>query len=328
MTPSEQYPIEVSMFTENRCYQSGKRISPIGIQVHSVGCKGTTRERWRAWNNPTIDKCPNAFIDTAGIMQTLPWEVRPWLSGKASLGNANDFCIGFEMCEPLTKNDTPEVAAYLYGAAVYICSEWCKMFGVMPDDIRCHAELHRLGVASNHADVGHWWGKKGTSWEPYTMDSLRADVKKILDENGYITSIENVPVSQLPTLRRGNVGTPVTMLQNWLNAAGQGVKPDGQFGPSTEKAVKSFQKSHGLSADGVVGRLTWQALSPDAPAEPDDPEDEEVPEDELSDLEARVADIQEQIASVQEILNEALSGLAQVFDSVGELTSDGGDNVG
>ena len=46
---------------------------------------------------------------------------------------------------------------------------------------------------------------------------------------------------------------------------------DGDFGQATEKAVKQFQKDHGLTADGVVGEKTWAALekacSTPAPAE-------------------------------------------------------------
>lgn len=36
-----------------------------------------------------------------------------------------------------------------------------------------------------------------------------------------------------------------------------GVKVDGYFGPDTEKAVKAFQKKHGLAVDGIVGSQTW-----------------------------------------------------------------------
>src|SRR5699024_223315 len=35
---------------------------------------------------------------------------------------------------------------------------------------------------------------------------------------------------------------------------------DGNFGAGTERAVIAFQKSAGLTADGIVGRLTWDAL--------------------------------------------------------------------
>lgn len=50
------------------------------------------------------------------------------------------------------------------------------------------------------------------------------------------------------------------MLQKKLN-----VNPDGMFGFATEKAVKAFQKSKGLLADGIVGDKTWSALGVSLP---------------------------------------------------------------
>jgi uncharacterized protein (TIGR02594 family) len=40
---------------------------------------------------------------------------------------------------------------------------------------------------------------------------------------------------------------------------------DGIWGRRTEQAVRSFQASHGLLADGIVGPITWQALFGSAP---------------------------------------------------------------
>jgi N-acetylmuramoyl-L-alanine amidase len=39
-----------------------------------------------------------------------------------------------------------------------------------------------------------------------------------------------------------------------------GVDADGVYGPNTEAAIKKFQKQNGLTADGIVGSLTWQKL--------------------------------------------------------------------
>lgn len=36
--------------------------------------------------------------------------------------------------------------------------------------------------------------------------------------------------------------------------------PDGLFGSGTESALKSYQKAHGLSADGLAGEQTWTSL--------------------------------------------------------------------
>ncbi len=64
----------------------------------------------------------------------------------------------------------------------------------------------------------------------------------------------------MPTLRLGSSGDQVTELQNILDSAGYSVVVDGQFGRSTEDAVKRFQSDHSLEADGVVGSSTWEIL--------------------------------------------------------------------
>lgn len=66
------------------------------------------------------------------------------------------------------------------------------------------------------------------------------------------------------TIRRGNYGELVKQLQTKLNALGYDLGIcgiDGDFGQATEKAVKQFQKDHGLKVDGVVGQNTWAALN-------------------------------------------------------------------
>ncbi len=72
------------------------------------------------------------------------------------------------------------------------------------------------------------------------------------------------------TFRRGNRGDCVTRLQQAVKAAG--FTPgsiDGIFGPLTEAAIKKFQTSKGLTADGVVGPETWKAFTGDEVAAAD-----------------------------------------------------------
>ncbi len=68
------------------------------------------------------------------------------------------------------------------------------------------------------------------------------------------------PVKATPVLRKGMSGPDVARLQTLLNTHGATLKPDGNFGPATEKAVKKFQGPHDLIADGVVGGYTWKEL--------------------------------------------------------------------
>ncbi|GEO24684.1 hypothetical protein AAC03nite_04690 [Alicyclobacillus acidoterrestris] len=64
-----------------------------------------------------------------------------------------------------------------------------------------------------------------------------------------------------PTLQVGSTGPAVKTLQQDLKALGYSVGAiDGEFGPSTLAAVKSFQTAHNLAADGVVGPATWSAI--------------------------------------------------------------------
>jgi hypothetical protein len=56
-------------------------------------------------------------------------------------------------------------------------------------------------------------------------------------------------------------GSAVLKCQQLLMRHGIHVVEDGIFGQATEAAVKNFQASQRLLADGVVGPLTWTALS-------------------------------------------------------------------
>ena len=64
-------------------------------------------------------------------------------------------------------------------------------------------------------------------------------------------------------LKYGSRGPGVELLQLALNRAGFGpLNTDGVFGEQTKNAVLRFQASNGLSADGIVGPQTNQALTP------------------------------------------------------------------
>jgi peptidoglycan hydrolase-like protein with peptidoglycan-binding domain len=67
-------------------------------------------------------------------------------------------------------------------------------------------------------------------------------------------------ISAWPVVQSGFNGHPVKTLQYLLRARGHSVAVDGVFGPNTEAAVKAFQASKGLTADGVVGPTSWAAL--------------------------------------------------------------------
>ena len=67
-------------------------------------------------------------------------------------------------------------------------------------------------------------------------------------------------------LRRGATGSAVEQVQFWLSELAQfntslpDLTVDGKYGAATERAVKIFQQEQGLTADGIVGQTTWDAL--------------------------------------------------------------------
>jgi peptidoglycan hydrolase-like protein with peptidoglycan-binding domain len=67
-------------------------------------------------------------------------------------------------------------------------------------------------------------------------------------------------LSPWPVVQNGSQGHPIRTLQFLLRAHGHNLAVDGMFGPATEAAVKAFQASKGMTADGIMNPQTWSVL--------------------------------------------------------------------
>jgi len=125
--------------------------------------------------------CVHAFVGgfadgSVGTVQTLSWTMRGWHAGSGNRGSANDTHISFEICEDGLEDRTYFEA--VYQAAVELTAYLCRQFDLDPladGVVICHSEGHARGIASNHADVMHWFPRFGK-----TMDDFRADVAREL----------------------------------------------------------------------------------------------------------------------------------------------------
>lgn len=82
----------------------------------------------------------------------------------------------------------------------------------------------------------------------------------LLVTGGGISSAHTTVMPDLP-LELGDRGDAVREAQSMLSAAGFDPGPiDGIFGPLTESAVEAFQSGAGLTVNGVVDQVTWDAL--------------------------------------------------------------------
>jgi peptidoglycan hydrolase-like protein with peptidoglycan-binding domain len=68
--------------------------------------------------------------------------------------------------------------------------------------------------------------------------------------------------SSLPILSLGSIGSLVATVQELLQDLHYYLDPiDGDFGPITAAAVRTYQAHHRIDADGMIGSLTWDMLS-------------------------------------------------------------------
>jgi len=186
------------ILTNNACFKAGRTITPQAIMIHSTGANNPWLRRYvgpddgflgrnrhnNHWNQDRPggrQVCVHAFIGkladgSIATYQTLPWNHRGWHCGRGARGSGNDTHISVEICE-----DNLMGADYfkkVYSEAVELCVYLCKLYGLTEQNIISHSEGHRLGIASNHADVSHWFVRHSES-----MDSFRVEVRKALAES-------------------------------------------------------------------------------------------------------------------------------------------------
>lgn len=88
----------------------------------------------------------------------------------------------------------------------------------------------------------------------YLQHELNVQCNAGLSEDNNAGPLTRAAASRV-ILRQGASGN----ITRWVQA-NVGVDIDGSFGPVTLSAIQAFQNNHGLSADGIVGANTWNAL--------------------------------------------------------------------
>lgn len=100
----------------------------------------------------------------------------------------------------------------------------------------------------------------------YTIQNIYIGVKRLNSLNSEGITLNEVTRQYPGALQEGSVGDGVRNLQYFLAYLSQFYDTipapliDGSFGTSTREAVEAAQRTFGLSIDGVVGELTWNAI--------------------------------------------------------------------
>ena len=151
-----------------------------------------------------------------------------------------------------------------YGSGIYVGYAFKRIW----EGGHGTASQHYAGVAF---DVGQnvssatrqkiWNAAKSTgAWgyvEPISMTPTWVHF-----DRRYGTPACSGTTSGYPTCRSGSVSTYVLILQDALNALGYvNGSLDGKFGTRTKNALTAWQRSVGLTADGVCGCNSWKKLT-------------------------------------------------------------------
>lgn len=286
-----------NIMTKNLAYIENRWIIPRRIVWHSTGANNPNLRRYvgpddgllgvnkykNYWNRPyeemkrkiaphgAIGKLADETIATYLLLPIKDGKImRGHHTGTGKNGNGNDTCIGFEICED-GLNDKAYAMA-VYKEACEFTAYLCEQFNLDPlgeDVIIDHARAHQLGIASNHGDVMHWFGRYGI-----TLDKIRRDVWALLEPEP-TPAPEPAPKpkpkpsmddkikawDKANTLKLGSKGKTVEVLQRALAGKGYNVVViDGDFGSVTDREVRKYQTDYKLFVDGICGPQTWEAL--------------------------------------------------------------------
>lgn len=110
-------------------------------------------------------------------------------------------------------------------------------------------------------------GFTGIGLDDKYQNFIHADTRKTKSFFRYKSDGSTYSVkSFFETLKLGSSGKNVELLQKKLSEKGfegrdnKKLVCDGVFGKNTEFALKNFQKSEGLTADGICGSKTWAEI--------------------------------------------------------------------
>ncbi|WP_214403000.1 peptidoglycan-binding domain-containing protein [Pseudonocardia lacus] len=121
-------------------------------------------------------------------------------------------------------------------------------------------EIDDLAALRGIAHTGDWEGVVSlgigvAARLPFLVRRLTAPPRIVID------IAHGLPGAGHHQLRRGERGAAVATWQWRLRQAlSRDVAVDEDFGPHTETATRDFQRSHGLTANGVVGRRSRAAM--------------------------------------------------------------------
>ena len=186
------------------------------------------------------------------------------------LRKTNSPAVLIECCFVDSKNDTDRWNAEKCGDAIASAILGKQLSGknsveTVPVSSAPAATPSAKSSASKAPTSKSTTSKTGTSKSSSGSDWVRRLQKECNTQKFSNQRVDSIPgkntLAGCPICKKGAKGNITKLIQEKLNSLGYNCGAvDGIFGNGTKKAVIAFQKKHGLSADGIVGKNTWKAL--------------------------------------------------------------------
>ncbi|MFL0253008.1 N-acetylmuramoyl-L-alanine amidase [Clostridium neuense] len=267
--------IQKQYINNNRSYEN---LQPIGVVIHDTDEPGGTAQNNRDYINRDASAKSSAhyFVDWNEIIQTIPENEVAWHAGPT----ANHKYLAVEMCVPYGQDI--QKFNQVYKNTVDLVAAICKKYGWSSKNIYSHNWVSQTYHETDHTDPIQYLNQYGKAWSDLVNDIQKqidgtnssgnnttptqnpsgdiSELKSILNKNGYgnltiDNALNSATIAACPLLKGGSNGDVVKWIQKRF-----GISADGIFGSDTKQAVINFQKANGLDADGVIGKMTWTKL--------------------------------------------------------------------
>ena len=254
----------------------GTSLQPTGIVIHDTDDPGGTAQNNRDYfnNYASAQASAHYFVDWNQAIQAIPENEVAWHAGPT----ANSKYLGVEMCVPYGTDQAK--FNEVYQNTVELVASICKRYGWNSNNIHSHKWVSETYGETDHTDPIGYLNEYGKTWDQLLSDIQKAidgtssgnnptqpgasgdiaDLQTILNNNGYgHLTVDNqagaATIAACPLLKSGSSGDVVKWVQKKL-----GVSADGIFGNATKQAVIKFQNTNSIEADGIIGKMTWAKL--------------------------------------------------------------------
>jgi hypothetical protein len=155
----------------------------------------------------------------------------------------------------ITANPHPNLRYVIYDRKIYH-----RRNGFEPQD------YDGINAHESHVHVSVGNGPDGRSTGDYDsraswgISYLGKNVKPVKPSKPVSKEWTDKLMADLPTLKRGAKSPLVGRMQALLNTYGAGLKEDDDFGPTTGRELRDFQRAKDLTVDEHCGKNTWSRL--------------------------------------------------------------------